>query len=248
MRVAVVMPAWNEAEGIGEFISELSLCLSSYETSFVVIDDCSTDNTPLVVADLAITGIDVQVHVNEHNSGHGPSTITALGFGLGLKPDVVIAIDGDGQFAGDDVRRVADLMHSSDVDVVEGVRTSREDPVYRRVVTGTTRVLVWSRARKRPSDANTPLRAYRPPVLERLLLEVPSESLTPNLFISAFSRAWNLKIIETAVVSLPRRGSVQQSTTWGKSWRSLPTKRFVRFCAKASADWFRTPIGSQDLR
>ena len=236
------MPAWNEAEGIVEFLTELNDSLRVWEPVFIVVDDCSSDDTAAVVRRFAESGVNAVVHVNEVNSGHGPSTLTALRLGLEAEPAAVIAIDGDGQFTGDDVRRVVSVITSGVADVVEGVRTRRNDPLYRRAVTGTTRALVWSRSRSMPQDANTPLRAYEPKVLQRLLGAVPDASLTPNLFISALSRSWGLRVIEVPVISLPRRGSTQQGSTWGKSRQSLPSKRFVRFCTKAMSDWARTPI------
>lgn len=71
MTVSVVMPAWNEAEGIGVFIRELNKSLLPWSPSFVVVDDCSTDGTAQVVRELATRGIDISVISNAENRGHG---------------------------------------------------------------------------------------------------------------------------------------------------------------------------------
>lgn len=128
MHICVVMPAWNEAEGIGEFLSELDVALRSYEPRFVVVDDCSTDGTPDAVKSIAATGIDVRVYVNETSRGHGPSTMRALQIGLQSDPSVIVAVDGDGQFRGADVRRVLDQMIEQRADIAEGVRISEAIP------------------------------------------------------------------------------------------------------------------------
>ena len=240
MTIAIVMPAWNEEEGISEFLTELHDSLARWDPRFVVIDDKSTDNTPGVIRELASSGLPVSVTTNDVNSGHGPSTIRALRAGLSTQADVIVALDGDGQFIGSDVASVVETLIDSDADVVEGVRRSRNDPLYRQAVSAITRSLVWSRSRSWPADANTPLRAYRPEILEVLLTSTPEAASTPNLLISALCRQIQLNIIEVPVRSIPRRGSDQQGSTWKAKSKSLPSKRFIRFCSRAAREWWST--------
>jgi len=245
MRIAVVMPAWNEAEGICDFIEELNAAMVGWEPVFIVVDDCSTDGTAAKVLSLASSNISVTLHLNSKNAGHGPSTITALQLGLTTGVDTVVSIDGDGQFVGEDVARIVKVMMRSGVDVVEGVRTQRDDPLYRRAVSLTTRLLVGSRARTMPQDANTPLRAYRSTVLKSILAVVPEKASTPNLIISVICRRWDLSLMEVSVMSIPRRGSDPEGSTWGKAHRRFPTKRFLTFCAKAVVEWFTTSVNAR---
>lgn len=241
MTIAVVMPAWNEAQGITGFLTELQDALSRWDPVFIVVDDCSSDRTAEVAAAVAETGIRCQVHRNDRNLGHGPTTLRALRLGADLEPEAVIAIDGDGQFIGADVAAVVERLLVSSADVVEGVRRERGDPLYRRLVSASTRTLVWTRAHERPADANTPLRAYRPEVLTRLLATLPPSASTPNLLISALCRQWGLRVIELPVRSIPRRGPDKQGSTWQNRRASLPSKRFVRFCVNAAQEWVTTP-------
>ena len=236
MSVCVVMPAWNESEGIGGFLQELNDSLKAYGPIFVVVDDCSSDGTRAVVEESAAMGINVTVVTNDRNSGHGPSTMRALSLGLASGAEVVVAIDGDGQFRGTDVVRVLDALESKGLDVVEGVRTKRQDPVYRKVVTTGTRAMVWARTRRMPADANTPLRAYRPPILARILETVSPDSITPNLNISVLCRTWPIGLAEVPVVSQPRRGQSAIGSTWGKG-SLVPSKRFIGFCRDAVSEW-----------
>jgi glycosyltransferase involved in cell wall biosynthesis len=233
------MPAWNEAEGIGEFLMELQVALADVAPVFVVVDDASSDDTAQAAAAVAETGIPVTVLTNALNMGHGPSTMRALRAGLDSGCDVVVAIDGDGQFTGADVRRVVDTLLEGPAQVVEGVRTQRGEAAYRRVTSTATRGLVWTRSRALPADANTPLRAYRPAALERLIERVPSTAMTPNLIISALCRRWALPLVEVPVASRPRRGASAQGTTWGARRASLPSRRFVTFCLRATGEWVR---------
>lgn len=242
MRIAVVMPAYNEAEGIVEFLQELNAALLPWQPTFFVVDDASRDATAEAArsAALAESPVPVSVQSNPANRGHGPSTLTALGLGLASGADAVIAIDGDGQFTGPDVARLVQTLLEGDAQIAEGVRTGRGDALYRRATSQATRALVWTRCRAWPADANTPLRAYRPEALRSLLEQVPADAMTPNLIISALCRRRGMRIVEVPVASRPRRGSTAHGSTWGSRRASLPSKRFIAFCGKAARQWVRT--------
>jgi dolichol-phosphate mannosyltransferase len=237
MKVSVVMPAYNEAEGIQTFLNELALALRSWSPNFVVVNDCSKDGTSEEVLSLARQGFPVELRNNEHNSGHGISTLRALSAGLQSGADIIIAIDGDGQFRGEDVALTLSSLEG-DVVIVEGVRTHRDDPAFRRVVSLTTRLLVFFRTGSYPKDANTPLRLYRRATLEKLLGMVPSETPVPNLFISALTRKNKLNYLEIEVRSRDRLGAEVTGSTWGKGVSWLPSKRFLRFTVGAVRSWF----------
>lgn len=245
MTVSVVMPAWNEAEGIGVFIRELNKSLLPWSPSFVVVDDCSTDGTAQVVRELATRGIDISVISNAENRGHGPSTLMALRLGQESGSQVIVSVDGDGQFRGEDVAEVVRVLLRGGVDIVEGVRRDREEPAFRRIVSAATRFLVWTRVRCWPADANTPLRAYTRKVLGNLLERVPVDAVTPNLLFSAMSRVDGITVSEVPVTSLPRRGISEVGNTWGTRRKSLPSRKFLAFCSKAALEWTRTPLRAQ---
>ena len=233
------MPAYNEDSGIAEFIGELHEHLEKWQPIFFIVDDCSKDQTVVVAAARAEQGIAIKVVPNEVNSGHGPSTVRALQLGLTNESELVVAIDGDGQFLGSDVAKVVQLMLESNCDIAEGVRTQRGDPIYRQLVSLTTRLLVFSRSRRFPLDANTPLRVYRVSALRRHLDALNPDTMIPNLVISSNSRRWKMNVQEIEVRSIPRRGLDQSSITWGKSRRQLPTRRFLKFCVGATKDFFK---------
>lgn len=243
MHVVVTMPVFNEANGIAEFVAEVANSMSPYITTFVLADDCSTDNTLEVLTELALTH-QVKILPSERNMGHGPTTLRALHESLEFQPDVVVAVDGDGQFTGNDMRRLVDLLTTRCLDLVEGVRVGRNDPLFRRATSWVTRMLVRFRIGKRPLDANTPLRVYRPAVLQSLLNELPPAAITPNLLISALSRVKELHVCEESVASLPRRGGIPAGTTWRARRKSVPSWRFVRFCLLAGRQWAASPLQS----
>jgi len=243
--IAVVMPAYNEEEGLLGFLTELNLHLCDWQPEFIVINDVSTDGTRDAVESIRAMGIKCKVITNEKNLGHGPSTLRALKEGLETGCDYVLAIDGDGQFLGADVAKLVETMNSGNYEVVEGVRCHRGGPLYRRVVSLATRTLVQTRARMRPTDANTPLRIYQPKTLHALLSIIPDNASTPNLLISAITRRQGIRYTEVNVESIPRRGTDIGGSTWKAKTKILPSKRFIIFCASAARQWFTTPLSKK---
>ncbi|NPC45073.1 glycosyltransferase family 2 protein [Nocardioides sp. zg-1230] len=237
--VVVVMPAYNEASGIAAFLSELQRHLGR-DAEFVVVDDRSNDGTAEVVRQCADDGVPVRLVGNPSNLGHGPSTMRAMAAGLENGNDIVVTIDGDGQFEGSDVARLVSLMVGDDrVEVIEGVRTQRSDPYFRRLTSAITRLLVWSRARQLPADANTPLRIYRAATLQDLLERLPRESMTPNLVMSVLVRTRGLALREEPVRSRVRRGGDAHGSTWQARHALIPSRRFLTFCLLATRQWVR---------
>jgi glycosyltransferase involved in cell wall biosynthesis len=242
LNLSIVMPVWNESEGIVEFITELQNSFTDTDVHFYIVNDCSTDGTKQQIDKLKELGISFTLHNNPLNYGHGPSTITALKLGVNSQTDVVISIDGDGQFTGYDVARLYLKISSGEFDIVEGNRINRNDPIYRNLASFVTRQLVAFRTGIKPTDANTPLRAYKRSVISTLVDSLPSNALVPNLIISAISRKENYKLGSVDVNFIPRRGSSKVGTTWGKSRSYLPSKKFITFCLNATREWIKIKI------
>src|SRR6202035_1054978 len=97
--VAVAIPAYNEAEGIGGFLLEIDRALQPHvgELRLIVIDDASTDGTREAAAAVgpSLLGL-LELHVNDSNLGHGPTLVAAYHRALAGEPDFVLQVDGDG--------------------------------------------------------------------------------------------------------------------------------------------------------
>lgn len=80
---------------------------------------------------------------------------------LGLEPDLVMAVDGDGGIIGTRICAFTEEAVNIEFDIIVGVRVNRIDPIYRKHVTSFVRILVFLKSRKMPKDGNTPIRIYR---------------------------------------------------------------------------------------
>jgi dolichol-phosphate mannosyltransferase len=247
--IAVVMPAYNEAEGLPSFLAEIVEALAPEVglLHFVVVDDRSTDDTTGALGGLDL-GHPVQVISNERNRGHGPSALRAYRAGLETGAELVLHVDGDGQFAGRDLVRVLRVLDEHD-DGVHGIRVNRSDPWFRRLLSRLLRTVMVSGGRATALDINTPLRLYRRAPLERLLAETGPDSLVPHVHFSYLEPRLGLAIAAVVVESIPRRGADPTGTTWGRTRRiPLPSRRLVRFVASAGAEVMRSRFAPRPLR
>lgn len=235
--VVLCMPVFNEEEGITEFLFELNENLS--KPHFVIVDDCSTDATKSVLNKLAKAGqLSMEIISNQVNRGHGVSTVIGMSRASEDPLSRVISIDGDGQFIGSEINAALKIASIEGYDILEGIRIRHGEPLFRRLTSFATRLLVLSRTGKFVRDANTPFRIYAPGVLHDLVESLPANCMTPNLRISVLARQRKLNIGCTEVQFIPRRGRESSGTTWQQKHSFIPSKRFVKFCYLATRQWW----------
>ena len=109
--VSVVIPAYNEADVIGEVVSALAGAGPWRE--IIVVDDGSSDDT---AARAAAAGATVLRH--PYNKGNGASVKSGIRKSSG---EFVMIIDGDGQHRPDDARRLVSRL--GEYDLVVGARS-----------------------------------------------------------------------------------------------------------------------------
>jgi len=238
--LTIVMPVFNEELGIEEFLLELEEFLGDLSPEYLIINDASTDGSLGILNDLAHSGFPLTCHTNLLNCGHGYSTLLGLELGL-LKSRTVLIVDGAGRFPGAGIREFVEQFHKSNYDVGEGIRTYRNEPLFRRFVSFTTRLLLLASTGKIVKDPNTPLRIYNSSLLESLLQHVSPNSMIPNLEISTHIRKKNIPVLEFEIVVQERRGGLTTGSTWGQSVsKNLPNRKFLLFCFKGLLVWCRS--------
>ena len=125
MSTLVCIPAFNEEHFIGKVVKN---CLK-YADQVVVCDDGSVDNT-YEIADAA--GANVIRH--EKNCGKGEAFQSLFQFARHSNVDVIVTIDGDGQFLPEEIPKLVKKIESNEADVVIGYRFdgAAEMPNYRK--------------------------------------------------------------------------------------------------------------------
>ena len=94
--VTIIIPAYNEEEGINNVITQLKELSENYE--IIVVDDGSTDNTYKLANE---TGVKVIRH--PYNKGYGAALKTGI---RNAEADIVLFMDADGQHKPSDIQKI----------------------------------------------------------------------------------------------------------------------------------------------
>jgi glycosyltransferase involved in cell wall biosynthesis len=117
MRVLIIMPAWNEAESIGQTVREV--CGELPEADLLVVDDGSHDNTARIARDAGA----IVAHL-PYNVGIGGAMRLGYRYARQEGYDVAVQVDADGQH---DPRYVPKLIDGlQDASLVIGSRFAGE--------------------------------------------------------------------------------------------------------------------------
>jgi Glycosyl transferase family 2 len=196
-RVAVVIPAYNEEDSIGQVLPRIPQAVCGVETAVLVVDDGSRDRT----GDIARAhGAAVARHVI--NRGGGAALRTGYRLMADSGASVVVTIDADGQHLPEEMSRLVAPVLDGEVDVAHGSRVigqaepnnfARELGIvfFNRLVSFITRTKV--------SDCSNGYRAVRASVLPQLVLR-QEQFHTSEFMIEAIKRGIPAKEVPVTVV------------------------------------------------
>ena len=239
IKIFMSMPVFNECSRIENWLRRLAEACQGSQCTFVVVNDKSTDDTLETLK--KIQNLDIHLLNNETNLGHGASTLRGMRYAVSImdKDSILITVDGDGHYDAMSVVKMANMLFNSNADVVEGIRIGRNEPGYRRATSQITRLIVFFLSRKHSNDANTPFHAYKLPILKRILdYEFQEDSLIPNIHIAKYLRRNRIAMLQLKVAETPTKGGSPQGTTWKTRYKNFPSKRFLKFCFKATQELF----------
>ncbi len=130
--ISAFFPDYNDAGTIASMVVTADRTLRELTDDYeiVVVNDASTDHSAEVLADLQPRYPRLRVVTHARNRGYGGALRS--GFGNAAK-ELVCYTDGDGQY---DPREFALLFERlrDDVDVVQGYKIQRHDPLHRIVI------------------------------------------------------------------------------------------------------------------
>jgi glycosyltransferase involved in cell wall biosynthesis len=204
--LTILMPAYNEQEIIAGAVKEwyTEVVTKLPNTILLVVDDCSTDGTESVLAQLVQTMPGVEYLRRMTNGGHGQAIL--FGF-QNVRTEFVFQTDSDRQHRPDEFWRLWELRDKCDF--VMGVRAKRQDGGFRRVVTTLMRVLNLTVWQVWISDANCPFKLMRKKPLQTVLARIPQDAFIPMVMVSILSRRMGFRVAEVPVTHIQRRGGTQ---------------------------------------
>jgi glycosyltransferase involved in cell wall biosynthesis len=201
--LSVVVPVYNEAGSIETLVRdfERELVPRFERIEVIVVDDCSTDATPGILAGLARERAWLEVQRAEQNAGHGPAVMRGLRC---ARAEWIFQIDSDGQFVVGEFPRLWEQRHAADL--VLGVRAQRNDPTHRLLLTRAVRLAASLLAGRRIRDVNTPFRLLRRSVWGELQPLIGPDTLAPNILVTLGVAVRGRRIVDVPVTHLAREG------------------------------------------
>ena len=188
--LSVVIPAYNEAAGIGPTLCELGRVLTSagIEHELVVVDDGSQDSTAEAVRGLAKDLPQLRLVRHPVNRGYG----AALKTGIRASSARVVAItDADGTYPGEDLPQLYRTLVETEAEMVVGARTGANVniPLVRRPAKAVLARLAVCLSGKPIPDLNSGLRVFlREAALERFHLISDGFSFTTTITLALLAR------------------------------------------------------------
>lgn len=167
--LSIFFPAYNDSGTIASLVITARATAQKLTDDFevIVVNDGSADHTAEIADELAHTYPEVRVVHHPKNRGYGGALRS--GFGASTK-DLIFYTDGDAQYDPAELEALWPKMVDG-VDVVNGYKISRSDPMHRiiigRVYHHTVKLLFGLTVR----DVDCDFRLIRRAVFDRVQLE-----------------------------------------------------------------------------
>jgi len=175
--ITVAIPAFNEAEIIGQVVT--ALLASGPWREVLVVDDGSTDDTGSVAE-----AAGARVIRHPYNKGNGAAVKTAIRNAQG---EYMLIVDGDGQHRPADVLRIAEALGT--YDLVVGARAKGQASRARGAGNAVLNWLAGYLSGRPIPDLTSGLRGARLAQLREFLHLLPNGFSTPTTTTLAFIKA-----------------------------------------------------------
>ncbi|MFM9044999.1 MAG: glycosyltransferase family 2 protein [Solirubrobacterales bacterium] len=197
-KVGIVIPAYNEAENLGEVLNSIPSEVCGLETAVLVVDDGSRDDTAGVAE---ANGAVVARHAV--NRGGGAAMRTGYRLMVDSEAEVTVTMDADGQHLPAEMERLVAPVLTGEVDVTHGSRilgsAEKGHPVREAGIVFFNRLVSLITGTK-VTDCSNGYRAVRTTVLPRLVLR-QEQFHTSEFLIEAIKRGIPSEEVPVTVVA-----------------------------------------------
>lgn len=173
--LSVFFPAYNDSGTIASMVIRAVQVASELTPDYevIVVNDGSTDATPEIIDELARTYPHVRAVHHPRNRGYGGALQT--GFRSATK-DLIFYTDGDAQYDPAELRALWGVLKDDPdlVDLVNGYKISRSDPMHRIIIGRIYHHIVKQMFGLTVRDVDCDFRLMRRRIFERINLEKTS--------------------------------------------------------------------------
>lgn len=203
MKKLIIIPAYNEEENIEKTVEAIRK--DSFGFDYVIINDCSTDNTKKICEQKGYNVINLPI-----NLGIGGAVQTGYKYAVRNGYDMAVQVDGDGQHNPQFLREMAEYLEENALDMVIGSRFIEKKGFQS---TGTRRIgiqffvlLIKVLTGETITDPTSGLRMIGRNVLEIFSEDYPKDYPEPESVVAILRK--KMKVKEIPVVMNERTGGV----------------------------------------
>jgi hypothetical protein len=230
---AVVIPAFNEAEGLPLVLNEMPKEIHGMPVEVIVVADGCTDDTEGVAKSLG-------AHVIRRELRRGQGAAIRLGYLAALRGQarVIVSLDADGQHDPHEMERLIGPLASGEADMVQGSRilgTFEKESKVRATGVHVYAKIMSTLGRTKITDPANGYRAVTPEALQRLDLR-QDQFVASELIMDAMHKGLR---VEEVPITVRRRavGETKKGTTFRYAWG---------FSRTLVGTWLRQPSGKQE--
>jgi glycosyltransferase involved in cell wall biosynthesis len=168
--ISAMFPCYNDASTIGGLVDDVHDVLAPLtgELEVIVVDDGSSDGSGAVLDALATDRPWLRVIHHPKNRGYGGALISGF---TAARHEWIFYTDGDAQYDAREAALLVPLAEDS-VDVVQGYKRGRGDPLHRKVIGRVYHHVVKLLFRLPVRDTDCDFRLFR----RRLIVDRPLRS------------------------------------------------------------------------
>lgn len=212
MKVLIIIPAYNEADGISKLIDNLKENYAQYD--YVIINDGSVDHTKKLCKEKDYNVLNLPI-----NLGIGGAVQTGYKYARENDYDIAVQIDGDGQHNPMYIEDMIKKMTQENADVVIGSRFINKEgfqsSATRRAGINLLSILIKICTGRRIYDVTSGYRLVNRRFINIFADDYSRDYPEPEAIVTAVM--WGGKIIETPVV-MNERESGTSSINFRKSF------------------------------
>jgi len=212
MKVSLVVPIYNEAGHLTEFLHKLDSLDLPLEKELVFVDDCSKDHSFEILKNFQFSSPNV-IFRQPHNQGKGAALRKGFEMCTG---DIIGVQDADFEYSLEDIRPLVEPLAAGKADIVYGSRFKKNNQqVHRtfhylvnRFLTLTSNVLSGLYL----TDMETCYKFFRAEILKNISLESNRFGFEPE--ITAKVAQLKVRIMELPISYFPRNYMEGKKITW----------------------------------
>lgn len=189
----IVLPAYNEEEGISATLDHLqeNLKQTNCQYEIVVVNDGSSDNTSAILSRRG----DIRLIEHTRNRGYGAALKTGIRH---AKYPLIVITDADGTYPNERIPELVIYAEQMNADMVVGARIGanvtysnlRKIPKWFLV-----RFAEWI-AKQRIPDLNSGMRVFHKDVVEKFLNILPDTfSFTTTITLAMLTNSYNVRYV-----------------------------------------------------